>query len=105
MIVPVGERPPLKTAVSLIVPPTMTPGEAVVTIVGLAGGGGGAAQFGIVRLVEYELALPSVVWLEVQLDEATTRPAALGIAIVVEYESSGKETFPVVVTGAPPVGV
>jgi hypothetical protein len=81
------------------VPPTATPGEAVVTIVGLT------RQLGIVRLFEEEFELPSVVWLDVQADEATTRPACAGMATVSESESRGKDTFPVVVVVAPLVGV
>jgi hypothetical protein len=97
--VPVGELPPLNTAWSSIVPPTKTPGEAVVTIVGLD------THLGIVRSSENEFELPSVVWLDVQADEATTLPARPGMAIVNDAEFNGKDTSPVVVVVAPPVGV
>jgi hypothetical protein len=78
VIVPVGDLPPLKTASSEIEPPAATPGEAVVEMAGVA------KQFPTVRSFVYEEAFPSVVWLEVQLDEATTLPAPLGIVTVYE---------------------
>jgi hypothetical protein len=81
------------------VPPTKTPGEAVVTIVGLD------THLGIVRSSENEFELPSVVWLDVQADEATTRPAPPGMATVSESESNGKDTFPLFVVVAPRAGV
>lgn len=109
MIVPVGEFPPLKTASSEIVLPTKTPGEAVVTMVGLAGGGGGGGggpvQAETGKVPENEPALPSVVWLAVQLEETSALPAESGIGTVNVYVAKGKDTFPLRVVGDPPVGV
>ena len=69
------------------------------------GGGGGPVQAETGKVPENEPALPSVVWLAVQLEETSALPAESGIGTVNVYVAKGKDTFPLRVVGDPPVGV
>jgi hypothetical protein len=108
VILPVGEDPPLSTAVSRIVPPEVgaadplvdsanlpgrlgvatgcaAPVTSVTTVVGagpVEGAMAGAGQFAIVRLVEPEPDLPSRVSAGVHDDDAVATPLPLGTGIV-----------------------
>jgi hypothetical protein len=99
VIVPVGEDPPLSTAVSWTWPPCATPAEAVVEIAGLA------EQFEIEKFCENEPEAPLRVWADFQEDDAVTLPLPPGIATVSEDVFPLNGAVPLVVNAAPPVGV
>jgi hypothetical protein len=129
VIVPVGEDPPLNTAVSRIAPPGVADADLVdsrtvaggtagvggarglcgVAGGGGAGGGGGSTgatgQFAIVNVLDPELELPSRVCAEVHDDDAVTTPLPLGIATVSENELPANDATPCSVVVEPPLGL
>jgi hypothetical protein len=112
VIVPVGDEPPLSTAVSWIDPPSATSADAEVASAGVAlavadgpaggvtgGVAGGGGQLAIVRFLAHEAEWPSRVWAAVHDDEAAATPLPDGSVTVSECELPVKETWPVSVVG------
>src|ERR1700728_4780266 len=135
MIVPVGEEPPLRIALSRIAPvrvavadpsvdsanaPDSKPavevgGPTAVTVAAGAGGAGeaagrtgatvGSGQFVITRLVDCEFEVSSRVSPDDHADDAVTAPLPLGIATVSDDELPANDAVPCTVAVEPTAGL